>query len=76
MTDVFNSSGKPTFARQTKFGLTWLRKSITSFLPARRAVLVSLDDEANQLELLRLAHRHHEEIRRGGDELRLLGVRR
>lgn len=76
MTDVLNSSGKTTSVRQIRFGLAWLHTSITAFLPARRAAPVRLDDETNQIELSRMAHRHREEIRRGGDELRLLGVRR
>lgn len=75
MTDVLNSSGRPTLARQISFGLAWLGTLITACLPARRAAPFCLDDEANQIELSRMAHRHREEIQRGGEELRLLGVR-
>lgn len=76
MTEVLNSSGKSTLARQIRFGLTLLRTAITAALPAGRGAPVHLEDEANQIELSRLAHHRSEEIRRGGEELRLLGVRR
>ena len=75
MTEVLNSFGKSTLARQIRFGLALLRTTITAALPAGRAVEVRLEDEANQIDLSRLAHRHCEEIRRSGEELRLLGVR-
>ena len=76
MTEVLNHSEKPTLERQIRSGLALLHSSITAILPAGRTAPVRLDDEANQIELSRLAHRDREEIRRGGEELRLMGVRR
>ena len=76
MTEVLDTPGKSTLAQHSRFGLALLRTAITAALSAGRAAPVRLDDAENQIELLRLAHHRREEIRRGCEELRLLGVRR
>lgn len=75
MTAMFNIPKKSTVAQQIRSSIFKLRSAMGAVLSAQPSRPTRLDDDANQFELLRLAHHHREEIRRATDELRRLGVR-
>ena len=75
MTAMFNIPEKSTMAQHIRSGLFMLRSAISAVFSVQPSRPTRLDDDANQIELRRLAHHHREEIRRATDELRRLGVR-
>ena len=75
MTATFNIPEKSKKAQHIRSGLLKLRSAINAVFSVQPSRPTRLDDDANQMELLRLAHHRREEIRRATDELRRLGVR-
>ena len=75
MTEMFNSPENSTVLQRIRSGLFMLRSAIGAVFSVQPSRPTRLYDDANQVELLRLAHHRREEIRRATGELRRLGVR-